>query len=72
MCPEQEEIMNNRLIVEEILLQDVLTSLYESAGIIARPPPVRQRQSVATDQPALLKIGIKGYEHTFAALVKPR
>lgn len=64
--------MNNRSIVEQTLLQDVLTSLCESAGIIARPASVRQRQTVAADQPALLKLGIKGYEQTFAAVVKPR
>ena len=60
----------NSLIREQTLLQNVLHSLRESVGIIARPASARQR--VVPEQLALLQLGVKGYEQTFAALVKLR
>jgi hypothetical protein len=68
---ELEEIMN-KLIQEQTLLQNALQSFRASAGITARPANARQRQNAVPEQSALLTLGVKGYEQTFAALVKPR
>lgn len=57
---------------EQTLLQDALHSLRESVGIIARPVSARQQRNTMRAQDALLKLGVKGYEQTFAALIKPR
>lgn len=62
----------NKPIREQTLLQDALHSLRESVGIIARPAPARQQRNTVEEQSALLHLGVKGYEQTFAALVKPR
>lgn len=62
----------NKLIREQSLLQTVLHSLRESVGIIARPVSARQKQNLVQGQSAVLKLGVKGYEQTFAAVVKPR
>jgi hypothetical protein len=62
----------NKLNQEQTVLQETLQSLRASVGIIARPVPARQRQNAVPKQAALLQLGVKGYEQTFAALVKPR
>lgn len=62
----------NKPIREQTLLQDALLSLRASVGIIARPASARQQRNKVQEQAALLKLGVKGYEQTYAALIKPR
>ena len=50
----------------------VLHTLRTSVGIVARPAPARQQRNTLPAQAPLLNLGVKGYEQTFAALVKPR
>lgn len=62
----------NKPIREQTLLQDALHSLCKSVGIIARPTPARAQRNTVPELSTLLNLGVKGYEQTFAALIRPR
>lgn len=61
----------NKRIREQSLLQTTLQSLRESVGIIARPVSTRPMHKLAHEQFAAINLGIRGYEQTFAAVIKP-